>query len=496
VSRRNAVWLIGAAIATTVGALTARRLWSVTSGVQSLAVLPFVNAINDEEFEYLCDGITESLIQRIARLSSLRVMARSTVFNFKGKSIDPREAGRRLGVDAVLIGTVARRSGRLVISVEMVEVRTGAQLWGDSYNRTASDVLLVQDEIATAIVEDGIKLRLTGEDRRRLARRLTNDPEAYELYLRARHVLENDTEQDYLKARELLRQAIDHDDRFAVAHASLSATYALMILAGFERPTDAWPNAIKSGRRALELDPDLPEAHREAAGVAFLFYWDWPRAEREWKASIQSPGGSVDPDCLVAYALGCWALGRIADAVRLARQARALDPLTPAFTIRLANFLLDAGRLDEAAGLYEKAIGDEARDDRAYFGLAHLRRAQGRFDEAIEARRRAAAVAGDEAILNVAKAARGEEGYRRIELAAAQLELEALQARAAVGYVSPLDFARAHAQLGEKEKAFAYFDAAFADRAPDLVFLKAEHQWDAIRGDSRFIAAVRRVGLA
>jgi TolB-like protein len=496
VNRRTALWLVGASIVTVVGTLVTRRLWLVPSTIRALAVLPFVNAANDADVEYLCDGLTEGVIQRMARLSSVKVMARSTIFNFKGKAVDAREAGRKLGVEAVLSGTMTRRSGRLVVSAELVEVSTGAQLWSERYDRAATDVLSVQDEIVRSIIEDGIRLRLGSDDRRRIAGRPTNDPEAYELYLRARHALQGDTSEDYLTARMLLRQAIERDERFAAAHASLSSTYALMILAGFERPTEAWPNAIKSGRRALALDPDLPEAHREAAAVAFYFEWDWPRAEREWKASIESRGGSVDPDSLVSYALGCWALGRTEDAVRLAREARGRDPLTPAFTLRLANYLLYAGRVDEAVRFYERAIQDGPQDDRGYFGLAQARHAQGRFDEAIDARRRGAVATGDEALLNVFPSGRGETGYRRLERVTAQLELDTLEARAAATYVSPLDFARTYAQLGETEKTFRYFEPAFAERSAGLVFLNVDRAWDRVRKDSRFESAVRRVGLS
>jgi eukaryotic-like serine/threonine-protein kinase len=496
-NRRTVLRFIGASIAVVVGAVATRRLWSGPSTIRVLAVLPFANPANDEEVEYLCDGLTEGLIQRIARLSSLRVMARSTVFNFKGKAIDPRDVGRQLGVDAVLTGSVARHSGRLVVSVELVDATTGAQIWSNLYDRPSTDVLLVQEDIVKSIVEDGVKVQLGADDRLRMAQRPTSDPLAYELYLRARHAIQKDTSEDYLRARALLQQALERDARFAAAHALLSGTYALMVLAGFERPTEAWPQALKSASRALALDPDSPEAHREAAGIAFFFEWDWPRAEREWKTSTESRGGSVDPDSLVSYALGCWALGRPADAVRLARDARERDPLTPAFTLRLANYLLYSGGVEEAITLYEKAIADDPRDDRAYFGLAQARHAQRRFDEALEARRLGAVAAGDTALLNVFPSERGEVGYRQLELVTAQLELDSLRTRAAAAaYVSALDFARAYAQLGATEQAFSYFPAAFADRVPDLVFLNVERQWDSIRHDLRFKAAVHRVGLA
>ena len=281
VTRRRALWLAGGAVTTVAAGLGAWRLWPQDTGIRVLAVLPFANAANDEDVEYLCDGITESLIQQISRLPSLTVMARSTVFNFKGKTIDPREAGRQLGVDAILTGTVTSRSGRLRITAELVEVATGVQLWGNTYERAAAEVVSVQDEIASAIMDEGIRLRLSGDERRRLVRHFTDDPEAYESYLRARHAMLRGSEEDILQARELLARATTRDPQFALAHNVLAATYVTAAIDGFERPADAWPLANVSNRRALELDPELPEAHATTGNIAFLFSWDWATAERE-----------------------------------------------------------------------------------------------------------------------------------------------------------------------------------------------------------------------
>ena len=204
VTRRRALWLTGGAGMTLAAAVAGWRLWPTDTGIRNLAVMPFANAAKDEDLEYLCDGITESLIQQISRLPSLTVMARSTVFNFKNKPIDPREAGRQLAVDAILIGSVSRRSGRLRITAELVEVATGVQLWGNTYDRAVAEVVSVQDEIANAIMDEGIRLRLSGDERRALARHSTDDPEAYEWYLRARHAVFRGTEEDVAQARELL----------------------------------------------------------------------------------------------------------------------------------------------------------------------------------------------------------------------------------------------------------------------------------------------------
>jgi TolB-like protein/tetratricopeptide (TPR) repeat protein len=493
VTRRRALWLTVGALTIVVAGLGAWRLWPQDTGIRVLAVLPFANAAHDEEAEYLCDGITESLIHQISRLPSLTVMARSTVFNFKGKTIDPREAGRQLGVDAIVTGTVTSRSGRLRITAELVEVATGAQLWGNTYERAAAEVVSIQDEIASAIMDEGIRLRLSGDERRRLVRRFTDDPVAYESYLRARHLVLRGSEAEILQARELLASATKRDPQFALAHNVLAASYVGAAIEGFERPADAWPLANVSNRRALELDPELPEAHATTANVAFLFSWDWVTAEREWKIATEAPSGAFPTNTLLGYPMERWALGRPDDALRIIRRIRQADPLTPAFAVWEADFLYYSGQLDAAVALYEKTIRDEATP-LALFGLAEALRSLGRFDEAIDARRRAHEAAGD-SLGDVLEKAKGADGYRKIERMAARQELETLKSRAAAGYVSPLDFARAHARLGEVEQAFSYFEAAFADRAPGLVFLKADRSWDAIRGDPRFVAAVRRVGL-
>ncbi len=375
-------------------------------------MLPFSNVTNDAEIDYLCDGITETLIHQISRVPSLTVMARTTVFNFKGKNVDQREAGRQLGVKAILTGTVTSRSGRLRITAELVEVATGVQLWGNTYDRAAAEVVSVQDEIASAIMDEGIRMTLSGDERRRLVRHVTDDPEAYEWYLRARHSMLRGSLEGILQARDLLVRATTRDPQFALAHGALDATYVSTAVEGFERPADVGPPANVSIHRALELDPELPEAHANAANVAFYFSWDWATAEREWKIATEAPSGAFPTGTLIGYAMGRWALGNPADALRIIRKIRQADPLSPQFAWREALYLFHTGQLDAAADLYEKTIREEPSAD-AYFGLSEVRREQSRFDEAIEARRRSHEADGDDSLIEVFKTARGEEGYNR-----------------------------------------------------------------------------------
>jgi serine/threonine-protein kinase len=481
-------------LAIVLAVIVSWRPWTAATGVQTLAVMPFVNVAGDPEIEYLCDGIAENLIQQISRLPALTVMARSAVFNFKGRDVSAREVGRQLGVDAVLTGTVARQGARLRITAELMEVATGARLWGRSYDREATDIVDVQDEIASAIVEESTQLRLSGDDRRVLNRRITDDPEAYDAYIRARHAMFGNSEQDLLEARDLLIRATQRDPRFAAAFKLLGGSYVTMAVNGYERPTTAFPLANQNVNRALELDPRMAEAHATKATVAFFFDWDWAGAEREWSLANSLPPGMFQTQELVAYSLYRWVLAGPDDALRVARQLRTIDPLTPSYMVLEADYLFHTKQFAAAESLYQRTLASQPTVT-ALFGVAETRRAQRRFDEAITARLRAHEAAGDEFVGTLPTPLRGEEGYRQLERAALRYELETWEAREALAYVSPLDFARAYAQLGEADQAFSYFDEAFNDRAPGLVFLKVDSAWDQIRHDRRFADAIRRAGL-
>jgi serine/threonine protein kinase len=493
-TRRQAIGLGAAAAVALAGGVTAWGFRPRDRGIRSMAVLPFDNTTNDEQADYLCDGITEGLIQRLS-LPSLRIMARSTVFNFKGHAIDAIKVGRQLRVDAVVTGSVRHVGTRLQIAVELVDVATGARLWSRSYERGSGDVLFLQQEIVRAIVDEGIRARLSAADRESLARDGTANPAAYDLYLRALHAFRKETETDYLAAQEFLRQAVAKDAGFAVAYAALAATYSVLAIDGYMLPNEAWAESSSHAQRALAIDRDLPAAHAELAACLFFFNWDYASAEREWESALQARGGRFQPDFLIGYALERWATGRPQAAVDLARHARSMDPLDTIWAMRHADFLVANHQVGEAAAIYETLVNDKRAGPRAHFGLAEVRRRQGRFDEAI-ASLGAAYAEGNVALQRLVLTAHGEAGLARIERVTAQLQLAELRARLAGGdYVSPLDFARAYAHLGDKERAFAYFPAAIQERSPGLVFLNVDRVWDGFRDDPVFRDAVRRVRL-
>ena len=492
ISGRRLALVVVAALA---AASAAGVWWFWPRPVHTIAVLPFVNTAKDADVEYLCEGIAEALITQLNRQRLIAVSNLPTVLPFKDRANDAREVGRQLGVQNVLTGSVEQVGAGLTISTQLLDVASGRILWSRRYEREATHLLDVQSEIASAIVNDGLKQGMSSDEQQRLVRHPTTDGDAYDLYLQARHIQRSATEDDYLYSRELLQRAVVRDPKFALAYAALSGNYAMMVVDGLVRPTDAWPQVSRYMKQAAALDPGLPDVHAMFHATAFLFDWDWDEAERQRKKILDYPLRELDPQMLRAMAVEHWALGRTDEALALARRIHELDPSSPYLGALEADYLMNAGQYEAAVPLYERAIKLDPRNPNAYFGLAETKARQKKFDEAIEVRRKAHELAGDIALRDVLANARGEEGYRAIDRAWVRVQLEALKARQATSYTSPLDFARVYAQLGDKDQAFKYLDAAFIDRSPGLVFLKVDRAWALVRDDPRFHEAIRRVGL-
>jgi serine/threonine protein kinase len=258
------------------------KFWPFSSDLLVLAVLPFENTANDPETEYLCDGLTDSLIRQIAGIRTLLVRPVNAVAAFKHKVADPQDAGRQLRADAVVSGSIVRLNGTISIRADLVEVRTGTVLWSARYDRDQRDLLSLQDEVASAIVEDGIKLKLSKSDRQQLTRRFTNSPEANELFMRAVSHHDKETEDDYLTARKLLLQAIEKDSRFALAYQLLATNYSIMTVDGYSQPSESWSLVRTYSQQALLLDPGLLIVHFNLGAEAFFNQWNWTLAEQEY----------------------------------------------------------------------------------------------------------------------------------------------------------------------------------------------------------------------
>jgi eukaryotic-like serine/threonine-protein kinase len=488
-SSRTTALVAGAALLVALAAAGWIRFHTAGRAIDSLAVLPFENASKDPDAEYLGDGLTESLISQMSRVPSLKVMARATVFRFKGTA-DPQEAGRKLGVGAVLTGSVSRRGNQLSISAELMEISTGARLWGEKYDRPFADLLRVQDSIAMNVT-DGLRLRLSGQQKRALSGQGTENTEAYELSLKGRSLKE--TEEGLLEARKLYLEALEKDPKFVEAHLGVALTYAGVAVNGYAPPSQAWPRFDEEVRKALDLDPSNVRARTMLATRRF-FDWDWAGTEREFQKL------SNDPQVLLGeqfrpIALSFWARGKVEEAVALMERALRVDPGNVETKINLGDFLTQAGRLQEAIGHYKAAVEAEPSNPQPLFGLAEVLKRLGDARGAIDTLRKAYVLSGEEAGAKALAAARTEKDYENAEVAVARLRLGDLETLAQERYVSPLDLARLQAQVGDREKAFSSLEAAFAERSAGLVYLKVDRAWDRIRDDARFAALVRRVGI-
>jgi TolB-like protein len=482
----------GAVLAVALAAAGVVRFRASPAPIASLAVLPFQNATGEPDLEYLGDGLTDSLIDQVARLPSVTVMARAAVFRHKGTG-DPLGAARSLGVGAVLTGSVSRRGEGLAVSAELVDAGTGARLWGSTYERPRSELLRVQDDIASAIAER-LRPSLSTQEKRSVSRHGTEDPGAWDLYLRARFFLQRETEEDDLEARRLYLQALERDPRFAEARVGVATSYARAAVGGSALPAEAWPRAAEELQKALDLDPRNVLARCARANRRFYGEWDWAGAERDYRDLADEPR-VLASELFRPIAFFHWARGRPDESVGVMEKALRLDPENFGSRQMRADFLMHDGRLDDAVAAYRALGVAEPLAPSPLYGLAEVLRRRGDTAGAIDALRKAYELSEEEAGMAALSRARTEADYERAEAAVARTRLDAHLALARERHVSPLDLARFHAQLGERGRALAGLEAALAERSPGLVFLKVERAWDPLRADPRFAAVVRAVGI-
>jgi len=457
--------------------------------IDSLAVLPFVNMSGTADTDYLSDGITESLIDNLSELPDLKVMSHSAVFRYKSKEIDPRVVGRELGVRAVLTGSVTQHGGDLSIRTELVNVDDNAALWGEEYDRNLMDALAVQNDIAHQIVEK-LKLRLSGTQMIRMVKRQTDNPEAYQLYLKGRYYAGKFDPQNLNKGRDYLRQAIALDPNFALAYDGLSYYYALL-LDWFEPENEAGPKALEAARKALELDPNLVEAHVEL-GAAHLFYdFDWDSVEREFRRAMD-----LNPNYATAHAWNGWYLtyrGRGAEGLAEARKAVQLDPLSAENQYLLRWFLFYSRRYGEALTEVNKSLELDPSLWVAYFVQGQSYQQLGRFPEALAALKKSQQILGDNPSPPLAGEARvyALSGRR----ADALRTLDRLLDLSKRTQVSKYSIATVYAALGDKDQAFARLNQAYEEHSFLLGFLKVDPELDPLRSDPRFQGLLQRMKL-
>jgi TolB-like protein/Flp pilus assembly protein TadD len=454
--------------------------------IEAIAVLPLVRVGGDAETEFLCDGITEGIIMRLSRLSSLRVMARSSVFRYKGSEVDPIAAGRALGVGAVVTGRLVHRGDMLVVKVELVDLADGSQLWGEQYSRKMSDALAIENDVATQISEN-LRLKLTGEEKQNLERPATRSAEAYRLYLQGRFYWNKRTEDGIRKAIDLFRQAIDADPVYAAAYAGLADSYAVLGFYTIVPPGDAFPKSRAAALKALELDPELSEARAPLAYAKHYYEWRFAEAEEEYQRALaERPNYGVTHQ-YHANLLTC--LGRFEEALEQFRVARELDPLSLIFRSGTGWCHYYARRYEEAMQWQRQVLEMDPTFVFAHRVIGIALEKLGRHEEAIAELRKTVELSGG-GTLYVADLAHGlAAGGRETEARGILAELEASTTR----YIGPYQLAAVHLALGDRERALAELEEGLRQHSHWLTFLEIDPDFDPLRGDSRFAKIAAQV---
>jgi eukaryotic-like serine/threonine-protein kinase len=457
--------------------------------IDSLAIMPFENMSADPDAEYLSDGITESIINMLSQLPKLRVMARSTVFRYKGRDISPQDVANELKVRAVLTGRVLQRGETLVIKTELVDAADGSQLWGEQFNRKMADIFAVEEEISKEISEK-LRLKLSGEQKQRLTKRYTENTDAYQEYLKGRYHWNKRTREGLLKGIEQFNKAIAIDPNYALAYAGLADSYNIIASYSSSPPSEAFPKARAAASRALSLDNALAEAHTSLAFVLLGFDWAFAEAEEEFKLAL-----ALNPGYATAhlwYSLFLVAMGRHQEALKEMEKALELDPLSLPINANLGWLLYLGRRYDDAIRQLKKTLEMEPNFLLARRRLCQVYAQKEMFNEAAAEFEKALALSGED-IETIA--AQGYFYALSGKGEAARKVLEELNAMICQRYVPAYFFAKIYIGLGEIDRAFDYLNRALEERYGLLAYMKVEPELECLRDDGRFTDLAQRVGL-
>jgi serine/threonine protein kinase/Tfp pilus assembly protein PilF len=457
----------------------AKRTSKRAKAIDSIAVLPLVNAANDPGAEYLTDGITEGIINKLSQLPKLKVMARSTVFRYKNREVDAQSVGRDLRVRAVMSGRLQQIGQRLVIHVELVDSLDGSQLWGETYNRDLADLMKLQDEMSREIAEK-LRLKLTGAEKKQLRKRTTESGEAYQLYLKGRYHWNKRTADSLRRGIAFFREAIESDPSFASAYAGLADSFITLATNIPLPPREALPKAKAAAMRALEIDDGLAEAWASLAAVRWWFDWDWEGAEEAYRRAI-----ALNPNYATAhdgYAMFLSAQGRFDEAVEQVTKACDLDPLSLISAVHAGWPFYFARDFESAIRRFRKALELDEHFIPAHGWLGMALGQQRRYDDALETFRRALEVDRIPILMAMLAHTHAIAGQREEALAI----LADLQRLAKERYISPYDLAIIHAGLGDTPRALAGLHEAYEDRSAWMVFVGVDPRLDGLREEPRF----------
>ena len=468
----------------------------VMKALPSIAVLPFLNLSSDKENEYFSDGLAEEIINALTRIANLRVTARTSAFVFRGAQEDVRKIGETLNVASVLEGSVRKSGNRVRISVQLIGVSDGSNLWSERYDREMTDVFEIQDEISHAIVEK-LRVKLAGDstdgniNAGHIVKRYTENLEAYDLYLRGRYELYKMTREGLDTSKTLFEEAIRLDPRYAPAHDGLAYCWYSEGFLGFVAPKDAMPKAKAAVRRAIELDETVAEAHATLGVILALYDWDWPGAEREMMRSIELNGASPGSrDVYAFYYLR--PVGRIEEAVTEVQNALSLDPLSILFRVHLGFLYYLQRNFEHSVAQFRKVLEMNPQYYLAHAMMAPVYMQTGQFDEALECYAKAREADANSKFVDSLEAMTLAAAGQREQ---AEEMLAVILKRSTHEYISPVSIAYICTALGDFDAAFGHLDRAIHDRDPNILGLKSNPIFDAMREDARYHALLKKMQL-
>jgi serine/threonine-protein kinase len=457
--------------------------------INSIAVLPFKPLVLESRDQALELGMADTLINKLSNIRRMTVRPLSAVRQYTGLEQDATAAGREQKVDAVLDGNIQRSGEKIRVTVRLVRVADGHEIWSDQFDEKFTDIFSVQDSVSRKLT-GVLAVTLTGEEKELLAKRQTGNVEAYQLYLLGRYHLNRLTDDGFRKGRDYFQQAIDRDPNYALAYAGLADAYNRLSSFNAISPKEGFPRAREAAMNALKLDDKLAEAHTMLGIVHFLYDWDWSGAERGFTRALEiNPSYS---DAHQTYGGYLSAMGRHDEALAEVRRAQELDPLSLEKKLSIGETLFHQRRYDQAIEQYQRVLEMDPNSGFTHWAIGNVYLQKKRYEEAVAEYQKAIPLSGDSpdepASLGCAYALSGKTRE-------AQQVLAELKERAKRTYISPTVIAFIHISLGEKDQAFALLDKAYEGRDFILVTLKTEPMFDSLRSDPRFAGLLRRVGL-
>jgi eukaryotic-like serine/threonine-protein kinase len=489
--KRRKLWLVLAACIAFIG--LAAAAWFLRPGrgaqIDSIAVLPFSNMSGDASADYLSDGITESLIASLTHVPELKVKSRNSVFRYKGKDVDTQKVGNELGVSAVVSGRLTPHGDNVEVSAELTDARDNTEIWGQHYTGKSTELIVLQQKIAGDIAEK-LRSKLSTSEKQQVTKQGTQNPEAYELYLKGLYYWNKQTSSDLATAISFLNQAIAKDPAYAQAYSVLASSY----WAGYgDRPSEVYPKSSAAARRALELDPSVALAHAVLGDNEIEFDWDFAEGEIEFKKALELDPNDATAHHFYAYDIGMMG-GREREALAEINRAHQLDPLSLLISVRIGNVHMWARRYDEAMVVCKRLADENPTFPEVHSCLASAYWAKRLYPEVIKEWKVYGELFGGKKQSEFASAL--EQGFCLAGWKGAlNRGIEVRQAQRKTGYSSAYNIAQLHADLGNKDQAFKWLDIAYQERDFNLIGLKTDFLLDPIRSDPRFAELVRKVGL-